>query len=134
MIVVAPRFVEKIGKLMTGRSDTRAAAIFPFIFLRDDSENVPWVINHERIHFRQQLDTLFVGIWLVSLYEHFYARYVLNLSKQEAYLYKAGEQEAYRNQQDFEYLSRRKFGAVYWYIFHKRRFTFGAPGEIVYQD
>mgnify|MGYP001555253836 CR=1 FL=1 len=133
-IIIAPRFVRIAGRIMSGRSDARAVAIFPFIFIRDESQNMPWLINHEHIHFSQQLETLFIGVALISLIEYLYARLVLGYSKQQAYLYQASEQEAYRNQQDQSYLKNRNFAEYYRYIFNKREFTFGEPGEIRYLD
>ena len=99
----------------------------------EDAETA-WVINHELIHFRQQLETFLIGLPILSFIERQYARWILKKPKMERYLYAASEQEAYRNQQDADYLSKRKFGTVFWYIIHKRNFTFGQPGEIIYLD
>lgn len=119
---------------MTGKWSTRAAAIFPFIVFRDESQIQSWVINHELIHFRQFFDTFFIGLPLLTFFEQLYALIILRKSKPEAYLYAASEQEAYRNQQNFEYLKHRKFGTVFRYVRDKRDFTWGEPGEIVYKD
>lgn len=134
ILIIAPNFVRFIGKLTTGKNSARAFAFFPFIVVTPENANTPWVINHELIHFRQQLETLFIGLPILSFLERQYARWVLKKSKLERYLYAASEQEAYRNQQDPSYLDSRKFGAIFSYVKDKRDFTFGSPGEIRYLD
>lgn len=137
ILVIAPRLVYW-NTLLTHGSEAaktaRAAAFFPLIFFRSREEVVPWIINHEQIHFRQQLALLFVGTWILWGIEWLYARVVLRKAPQEAYLWCSNEQEAYRNQQDFGYLNHRRLFAQYWYLAHKREFTFGQPGEIIYKD
>jgi hypothetical protein len=134
ILIIAPRFVRWIGRITTGNSNARALAIFPFIIATPEDAETKWIINHELIHFRQQIETLFIGLPIISFIERQYARWVLKKTKAERYLYAASEQEAYINQQDREYLRKRKFGSVFRYIFNKRDFTFGKPGEIVYLD
>ena len=135
--VIAPKLMRWSSYIIYGNEaakTARAAAFFPFIIFRDETQVVPWVINHERIHFRQQTDLLFVGAWILWGIEWVYARCVLRKDWKEAYLLGSGEQEAYRNQQDFDYLKHRKPFAQLWYLTHKREFTFGKPGEIIYTD
>lgn len=134
VLIVAPKLVRSIGKLTTGENNARAFAAFPFIVATPQDADTPWVINHELIHFRQQIETLFTGLPIISFFERQYAKWVLRKSKVERYLYAASEQEAYRNQQDQTYLATRKFGSVYLYLKDKRNFTFGSPGQIAYLD
>ncbi len=113
-------------------SRARGAAFFPFIILRSERENVPWVINHERIHLRQQRETLFIGSMLLNVIETAYACIVLRKTLPQAYLWRTTEQEAYRNQHDFSYLQKRKTWAQFrYYLRDKKEFTLGAPGEII---
>ena len=132
ILIVAPKFVRLIGRIMTGADNARALAVFPFIITTPQDADTPWIINHELIHFRQQIETLFIGLPILSFFEREYARWILKKSKIERYLYVASEQEAYRNQQDSNYLKTRKFGSVFSYVKNKKDFTFGAPGEIRY--
>jgi hypothetical protein len=134
ILIVWPKLVRWVGRLTTGSNTARAFAAFPFIAATDTDAYTAWVINHELIHFRQQIETLFIGLPLLSFFERQYAKWILKKSKMERYLYAASEQEAYINQQDSDYLSKRRFGTVFKYLKHKRNFTFGKPGEIVYLD
>jgi hypothetical protein len=110
----------------------RAAAFFPFIFVRAEDVIAPWLINHERIHFRQQLETLFIGSILFDIVETAYAMFVLRKSLKDAYVWRSSEQEAYRNQQDQTYLQKRKIWSQFRYLKDKRMFKFGPPGEIIF--
>lgn len=108
--------------------------MFPFLFVRDEAYIQPWLISHERIHFRQQLETLFIGLPIISLTERLYARFVLKMNKEQRYLYAASEQEAYLNMHNPLYLKNRPFGALFRYIRHKRLFRLIGPGEIEFLD
>ena len=132
-ISVVSRRITYWSGLTSGTPElVRAAAFFPFIFFRSEEEKMPWVINHERIHFRQQLETLFVGFLLLEIGEILYVRFVLRKNTKDAYLWYSWEQEAYRNQQDQEYLKHRKIWSLFKYMKDKKIFTFGKPGEIIF--
>ncbi len=109
---------------MAGYQDAKAAAFFPFVFVRNQEYATPIFINHERIHFQQQIELLFVGLYLISLFEKLYAYFILKLPYPERYLYLALEQEAYRNQHDQEYLKNRPRYAMFKYLRDKRTLTF----------
>lgn len=132
--IVSPKLVWFCGLWSGSPKLARAVAFFPFIIFRSEDEKVPWVIRHERIHFRQQLETVFVGLLVWSFLETLYARFILGKSFKEAYLWRSSEQEAYRNQQDQEYLTNRPLWAQFKYIKDKRTFAFGRPGEIIFTD
>jgi hypothetical protein len=134
VLVVSPWFVRIWGRVATGTSEAKGAAMFPFLFVRDEEYIQPWLINHERVHFRQQVETLFVGLPVISLIERLYARFVLKMSKEERYLYAASEQEAYLSMHNPSYLKERPFGTLFHYIRHKRRFHLIGPGEIELLD
>ena len=86
-----------------------AMAIFPFILLRDKSQkNNAHLINHEKIHIRQQLELLIIPFYFLYL-----LNYLINLMKYKnhylAYFNILFEKEAYRHEKDLAYLSKRKW-------------------------
>ncbi len=94
-----------------------AMAIYPFILIQKASyKNETVLVNHEKIHHRQQLELLIVPFYL------FYSlQYLYNLLKyrnhQEAYLNISFEKEAYLHEQNLSYLSTRKWFAWIKYIY-----------------
>ncbi len=112
----------------------RAVAQWPFIIARNAEEaQREWLLNHERIHLHQQRDLLVVLMFPLYWAELYYARLVHGMSMREAYFWNSAEQEAYRNQHDFEYLKTRRWGAQFKYLFQKKRFRVtDVPGEVEY--
>jgi len=107
-----------------GHERAKGAAIFPLLIVRSEEYATPLLINHERIHFRQQIETLFVGLLILKLAETLYARVFLKLRAPDYNLYLAAEQEAYRNQHNMHYLENRPLFNVFSYIRNKRRLSF----------
>ncbi len=107
-----------------GAQKAKAAAFFPFVFVRAREYATPMIINHERIHFRQQLELLFIGFWLLQIVERLYCRLFLQLDAKERYLWRSAEQEAYRNQYDPDYLTNRKLFSIFTYITSKKYIAF----------
>ncbi len=132
--VISPKLTYFCGLWSGSPKLARAVALFPFIIFRSEDEKVPWIINHERIHFRQQIETIFIGFYILSFLENLYALLILRKNLKEAYKWRSSEQEAYRNQQNFEYLNNRPLWLQFKYIKHKREFTFGNPGEIIFTE
>ncbi len=130
--IVSPRLTWLCGLWSGSPRRARAAAFFPFMLFRSEEEKVPWIINHERIHFHQQLETAFVGKLVWSVMETIYAVLVLRKNFKEAYIWRASEQEAYRNQHDSQYLEHRPLWAQFKYVRDKKMFVFGKPGEIIF--
>lgn len=127
LIVESETLVKLAGLVAIGKSglhSAKAAAFFPFVFVRKAEYATPIFVNHERIHFRQQLETLFVGVWLITIFEDVYSRLFLKLSAPDYYLYRAVEQEAYRNQTDLNYLDDRKWFSFLRYFKNKQKLTF----------
>ena len=60
--------------------------------------------NHETIHFQQYLETLFLGFLILYFWDWFIGL-VKYRDGQKAYLSIRAEQEAYKNQENLEYLS-----------------------------
>ena len=91
-------------------------ALFPFILVRERRfEFDPVLINHEQIHFRQQLEMLIIPFYILYV-----LNYLFNLVKYrdryEAYRQMYYEREAYTNERDMNYLKKRKMWAFLGYL------------------
>jgi len=86
-------------------------AIYPFIFLKNkaltDNQSL---INHERIHLRQQIELLWVFFFL-WYFSEFFIHLVKRRNWHKAYHSISFEKEAYQNENDIDYLKHRKFWA-----------------------
>ncbi len=134
VLVVSESLVRFVGRIGTGSTEAKGLAFFPFIFVRSEEFVVPWVIDHELIHHRQEIETLFIGVLLISSIEFWHARLFLKKNTMQSYLYTAAEQEAYLNMRNPDYLSERKLGALFHYVVTKRDFILTGPGEITFLD
>lgn len=90
--------------------------LFPFIFVqrKEDSKN-KILINHETIHIRQQLELLIVPFYIWYLSEY-YLKYLKYRNPQLAYRNISFEREAYANDQNLDYLKKRKFWSFINYL------------------
>jgi hypothetical protein len=71
--------------------------------------------NHETIHYKQQVELLFVGQWI--LYGLFYVyNYIKLRDGRQAYYQVPFEREAYDNDDNLDYLKTRKHYAWIRYI------------------
>ncbi len=122
MVIIAPHLLMFLGWFRGHSKTAIAITVFPFIIVRSKEELFPWLVMHERIHIRQQLELLCVGALVLFIIETLYGRFVLGLSEHENYLYFSLEQEAYRNQHDSNYLKNRKPFSVFYYLMHKKKF------------
>lgn len=77
-----------------------AMAIYPFILIRKDVYPTNRLINHERIHLRQQLEMLVIGFYLWYVIE-----WILRLF---SYYSLSHEKEAYYNEDNMDYLKYRE--------------------------
>lgn len=85
-----------------------AMAIYPFILIKKaDYKNDKVLINHEKIHHRQQLELLIIPFYIFYL-----LNYLFNLLKYKshykAYLNIVFEKEAFSHEHDFSYLNTRR--------------------------
>lgn len=84
-------------------------AFFPFMFLKyKDLKQDVSLLNHERIHLRQQLELLIIPFYLwygIEFLIRFYQYKVWYL----AYRNISFEREAYSNESEITYLHRRPF-------------------------
>lgn len=91
-------------------------SFFPFLFVKDkkllDSKVF---INHEKIHLKQQLEMLLLIFYVWYLLE-FVVRWIQCGSRYRAYREISFEKEAYQNEMDLDYLTRRKLFSFIKYL------------------
>lgn len=91
-----------------------AVAIYPFIFLKSKKlKNDIVLINHERIHLRQQKELLLVFFFLWYGLEFLWL-YLKFRNFPTAYRQISFEKEAYKYEKDLDYLKSRP-----WFNFFK---------------
>lgn len=90
--------------------------LFPFILLRKkELRHNPILINHEKIHLRQQLELLIIPFYIWYLSEY-YIKYLKYKNPDLAYRNISFEREAYKNDQNLGYLKSRKFWSFISYL------------------
>ena len=92
-----------------------AITLFPVILLRKpESLHDKTLINHEKIHLRQQLELLiiFFYLWYVIEYYFWYLRLRDSFL---AYKYISFEREAFAMEDDHDYLKTRKLWSFWKY-------------------
>jgi hypothetical protein len=83
-------------------------SLWPFIILKEDAlKRDETLINHERIHLKQQRELLILPFYILYISE-WLLRTLLYLDSYRAYQNISFEREAYANEEDKGYLSRRK--------------------------
>ena len=83
-------------------------AVYPFIFLKNKSLSDNWVlINHERIHLKQQKELLWIFFFLWYVIE-FFVHLIRLRNWNKAYHNISFEKEAYDNEGNPNYLKDRK--------------------------
>lgn len=90
--------------------------LFPFIFLKTVAlkENKV-LINHEKIHLKQQLETLIIPFYFCYLLE-FLIRLLQYKNWKKAYRNISFEREAYANQANLDYIENRSIWAFLKYL------------------
>lgn len=94
----------------------RGITLFPFIFLlqKEDKRNSV-LVNHERIHIRQQLELLIIPFFICYGIE-FLVKLIQYKNRAEAYRNISFEREAYANEKDLDYLKKRSFWSFFKFI------------------
>ena len=94
----------------------RGLTLFPFVILRDflDKENKV-LLNHEKIHIRQQLELLILPFFLLYFLEYL-IRLLQFKDRNKAYRNISFEREAYQNESNLDYLQTRSFWNFRKYI------------------
>ena len=94
----------------------RGFTFFPFVFLSDKKDKAHTVLlNHERIHIRQQLELLIV-LFFIWYGIEFLVRLVRYKNRRVAYYNISFEREAYANEKDHYYLKQRSFWSFLKYL------------------
>ena len=94
----------------------RGLTVFPFVFIKHafDTENKV-LVNHEKIHIRQQLELLVLPFFL-----WYFVEYTVRLLQYKnanlAYRNISFEREAYANELNFDYLKSRRFFSFLNYL------------------
>lgn len=83
-------------------------ALFPFIVFKDKASNNYKTLNHENIHIRQQLE-MFVIPFFIWYFVEYIIRRIQFGSWKAAYYNISFESEAFANDDDLEYLKKRKY-------------------------
>lgn len=112
--------------VLPAKGSIKGIAIFPFILVKKGSKTDPILLNHERIHLRQQKEMLIFPFYVVYLMEWIVKsiRY-----RKDAYREISFEREAYFNEQDLSYPTKRKFWGWLKYL-NKHEQIYGSDGRI----
>lgn len=91
-------------------------AIFPFILVKSDAlKKDALLLRHERIHLAQQIEMLILPFYMAYLFN-----YIVNLAiyknHSKAYREIVFEREAYANEQNGDYLSKRTVWSFIKYV------------------
>jgi hypothetical protein len=94
----------------------RGLTLYPFVFLKDksDKENVV-LLNHERIHIRQQIELLVLPFLVWYILEYL-VRLLQFRDRNLAYRNISFEREAYQNEKNLDYLKQRSFWSFINYL------------------
>jgi len=93
--------VKVVDKIIFGKNIT-GITIWPFIFIKKGYDT-PSTINHESIHIKQQQELLVIPFYIL-----YFIFYIINIFSVDAYYKIAFERESYVNEDDMEYLKKRK--------------------------
>lgn len=88
----------------------------PFGIYIDDLTNI-YTINHENIHWQQQLE---MGVLLFYIF-YFFEWLIKYFLTKDAYMNLSFEREAYNNEYNFNYISSRKHYSWVKYLFYNKK-------------
>jgi len=94
----------------------RGMTLYPFVIIRNflDKENKV-LLNHEKIHIRQQLELLILPFFILYILEYL-VRLIQFQDRNKAYRNISFEREAYDNERNLDYLKTRPFWKFRNYI------------------
>jgi len=99
MIYIASKYLVPKGYI--------GITLYPFIIVRDKQLlQHPLLLNHERIHLRQQAELLILPFYIWYMAEYL-IRLVMYKNKKQAYRNISFEREAYANEGNARYLKHR---------------------------
>jgi hypothetical protein len=91
-------------------------SVFPFVILRDkDCRNDKVLLNHEKIHIRQQLELLVIPFFIWYFVDYIF-KLIKYKNKNKAYRNIVFEREAYANEKDLNYIKSRSFWSFLRYF------------------
>lgn len=85
-----------------------AINLFGVFFVKKNVLLTTELINHERIHTRQQTELLFVFFYIIYVIEWFYRLLQHGFNGHRSYLAISFEREAYAHGNDLDYLKHRR--------------------------
>ena len=105
------KFLDSISLLMK----IAGISIFPFVVMRESylTEIPYWIskrkktMNHETIHFQQQLELLVIPFYILYVLE-WVVKSIIYMSFKKGYYNISFEREAYDNDENYTYLEERK--------------------------
>ncbi|SFA75633.1 hypothetical protein SAMN05660845_0390 [Flavobacterium swingsii] len=87
----------------------RGLTLFPFVIIRNGFDKTNKVLlNHEKIHIRQQLELLILPFYILY-FTDFLIKTIRYKDRNKAYRNIIFEREAYANEKDLDYLKKRSF-------------------------
>ncbi|MCH2032415.1 MAG: hypothetical protein MK202_02755 [Tenacibaculum sp.] len=90
--------------------------LYPFIFLKNkELKENETLVNHEKIHLRQQRELLVIFFYLFYLLEWF-IKLIQFRNGYLAYINLSFEREAYQNESNLNYLKSRKLYRFFNYL------------------
>ncbi len=92
-----------------------AITIWPFVIINKLYKGDEALINHEKIHLKQQLELLWF-LFFIWYFSEFIYRFIQYKNWNKAYRNISFEREAYDNECDFDYLKNRKRFSFFKYI------------------
>ena len=97
-------------------SNFNALAVWPFIILRSkELKNDNILLNHEKIHLKQQKELLWFLFFIIYFIE-FLAKIVIYKKPRLAYQNISFEREAYLHEQNFSYAESKSFLSFVKYV------------------
>ena len=94
----------------------RGMTVFPFVVVRDrNAQNYLVLMNHERIHLRQQMELLVLPFFVFYGLDYL-VKLIKYRDRKKAYLHIVFEREAYENEKDLAYLKSRSFWKFLKYL------------------
>lgn len=108
MIIRSNRFLKFLTFFLGGGQLPAGMAFFPFIIINENiiHDGMDELINHERIHLRQQLELLILPFYIWYLIAYY----------RKGYMNVSFEKEAYANDKNLDYLKTRKPFAFLKYV------------------
>lgn len=111
ILIVSPFFMKY---LVLGHAS--GITLWPFVVVRDKLlAGNERLINHERIHLKQQLELLLIGFYIWYVGEYLY-RFIRFRDHYKAYRMISFEREAFANDNNLEYLKTRSFWGFLKYV------------------